>query len=71
MHSTYNTNDRRDTAILTSEIYYDIKEMNSFWGHLIKGNMANYICVDTAYSGTGDNVDTFFIQYSKNIKKSS
>ena len=76
IYNTYNTNYRRDTAILTSEIYYDIlhnvKEINSFWGHLIKGNMANYIYIDTykipAYSGTGDNVDTFFIQYSKNLK---
>ena len=47
--------------------------MNYFLGHLIKINMAHYIYIHTykipAYSGTGDNVDTFFIQYSKNIKK--
>ena len=66
IYNTYSTNDKRGTAILTTEFYNDIihyvKEMNSFGGHLIKGNMTNYICIDTykvpAYSGTGENVDT-------------
>ena len=48
---TKNTNDRRCTAISTPEIYnnilYSLKETNSFEGHLIKGHMANYICIDS------------------------
>ena len=44
IHNTYKTNDRRRTTISISDIYNDIlhnvKEMNSFGGHL-----ANYICI--------------------------
>ena len=67
MRNTYKTNGRRGTAISISDIgnniLYNMKEINSFGGHL-----ANYICIDTykvpAHFGTGDNVVTFSIQQS-------
>ena len=76
IHNTYNTTDRRGTAVLTSEIYnvilHNMKEMNTFGGHLIKENIANYMCIDTykvpANSGTGDNVDTFLSNILKTFK---
>ena len=51
IHNAYITSDRRGTALSTSDIYNDIfhnvKEINSFGGHLIKGNIANCICIYT------------------------
>ena len=51
MNSEYQTPPHPDPPISTPEIYdnilYSLKETNSFEGHLIKGHIANYICIDT------------------------
>ena len=64
-----------ETLLYYYDILHNVKEISSFGGHLIKGNMANYICIDTykipAYTGTGDNVDTFLSNILKTSKNPS